>query len=341
MSIPRVQKLAQDFRSHSASTDPLLHSYCVAYSFNITSSRFSGIILVVQCITASPLRTYVNIFTDTPGNIDYNLFVKLFFSPLEFINLDFFHLVYSPVCLHPKLEVACFDYIIALYPFLLIFFTYILITAYDRRYRVLILIWRPFKKCITRPGTYTHPLLSSIKILRASNKILSWTIVYDVTGKKVDTIVSTSTNVKYFSSLHLPFALLAIAISLILVVLPLFLLIIYPCRCFHWCLNSCGLRLQTLHIFMDAFQGSYKLHPCDMRYFSAFYLFLHVLMFVHAELFPSPMTLYISGIITLASAILIALFQPYKVNAHNSILNGNLLYFMQRDKFNGRFKLWP
>ncbi len=128
-----------------------------------------------------------------------------------------------------------------------------------------------------------------------------------------------SANTKYFSSHHLPFALLAILISFIFVALPLILLAVYPCRCFHMCLNSCGLRLQTLHIFMDAFQGSYKLHPRDMRYFSAFYLFLRVLMLVHAEIIFSPVALYSSGIISLASAALVALFQPYKVNSHNTI----------------------
>ncbi len=110
----------------------------------------------------------------------------------------------------------------------------------------------------------------------------------------------------------------ALFICSIFVILPILLLTVYPCRCFHRCLNSCGLRLQTLHIFMDAFQGSHKLHPCDMRYFSAFYLFLWVLMLAHAELFVSPLTLYISGMISFTSAALVVLFQPYKVSAHNT-----------------------
>ena len=89
---------------------------------------------------------------------------------------------------------------------------------------------------------------------------------------------------EYFGSAHLPYALLAIAISFIFVALPFLLLVIYPCRCFHKCLNYCGLRSQTLHIFMDAFQGSYKTEPRDLRYFSAFYLLLRLLMLLQVPL---------------------------------------------------------
>ena len=143
--------------------------------------------------------------------------------------------------------------------------------------------------------------------------------IYDVTGQKLNYIVPVSAMVQYFGAQHLPFALLAISISLVFVILPLFLLTVYPCRCFHKCLNSCGLRLQTLHVFMDAFQGSYKIQPRDMRSFSAFYLLLRILMLVHAQLFLSPQTHYISGIISLVSAALVALVQPYKVNLHNTV----------------------
>ena len=70
---------------------------------------------------------------------------------------------------------------------------------------------------------------------------------------------------------------------------------------------------------MDAFQGSYKIQPRDMRSFSAFYLFLRLLILSHVQLFLSPQTHFISGIISLASAALVALVQPYKVNLHNTV----------------------
>lgn len=179
----------------------------------------------MQCIATSPVRTYMNVFTGYPNDEDYNIFVKIFFSLVEIVNLDFFRLAYSPVCLHPNMnvfEIESLEYIIALYPFLLVFITYFLITAYDSQYRLFVWIWKPFKVCILRyRKTWnirtslieifaSFILLSSVRIMRASFNILSFTFTYDIAGNKVSTVVSTSVNIKYFSSQHLPFALLAI-----------------------------------------------------------------------------------------------------------------------------------
>ena len=311
----------------------LLYILAVLLSCNITSSSLSGIVLVIQCIQSSPLRSRLYLLEGTPNDVSHTL-LKIFFDLLAMVNLDFFQLTLPAFCLHPKLnvlEILSLDYITALYPFLLIFITSVLITAYDKQYRLLIWMWKPFKKCFHRyRNTWnirtslieifaSFILLSSIKILQRSFSLLSCMPIYDVTGQKLNYIVTTSAKVEYFGAQHLPFALLAISISIVFVILPLFLLTVYPCRCFHKCLNSCGLRLQTLHVFMDAFQGSYKIQPRDMRSFSAFYLLLRILMLVHAELFLSPQTHYISGIISLASAALVALVQPYKVNLHNTV----------------------
>ena len=101
------------------------------------------------------------------------------------------------------------------------------------------------------------------------------------------------------------------------VLLPFLLLLLYPCRCFQRCLNYFGWRCQTLHIFMDAFQGSYKTEPRDYRYFSAFYLLLRMLVIVQVQIFTSAFLFYISAMISLLFAIMLAAFQPYKVSAHN------------------------
>ena len=70
---------------------------------------------------------------------------------------------------------------------------------------------------------------------------------------------------------------------------------------------------------MDAFQGNYRTQPRDMRYFSAFYLFLRMLMLAQPQIFPSTMSLFSSGILSLASAVIVTIFQPYKVKTHNTM----------------------
>ena len=86
-----------------------------------------------------------------------------------------------------------------------------------------------------------------------------------------------------------------------------------------WCLERCRLRSQTLHIFMDAFQGSYRTEPHDMRFFSAFYLLVRISILIQTMLFPSTLKLFTSGILSLASAGVVAIFQPYKVKGHNTM----------------------
>ena len=72
-----------------------------------------------------------------------------------------------------------------------------------------------------------------------------------------------------------------------------------------------------MHVFMDAFQGCYRTHPQDLRYFSAFYLLLRILLLVQWYIFHTKM-LYSSGIISLVAAAAVTFFQPSKVKAHNT-----------------------
>ena len=113
------------------------------------------------------------------------------------------------------------DYLVALYPFLLIFMTYVLITAYGKRYRLVVWMSRGVYTLASQHLTWNiHTSLIKIfatfilfsyvcKILGVSVQILSFTATQDVAGN------------------HLPFALLAIAISSVFVVLPFLLLAVY------------------------------------------------------------------------------------------------------------------
>ena len=264
---------------------------------------------------------------------------KIGITLFSVLNLDFFRLVYTPFCLHPEatvLEILSLEYLIAVYPFLLIFITYLLVAAYDRQYRLLLHIWRPFKACLPRhlkawnvrasliQVFTTFILLTYVKILGVSLKILylslSYTFIHNVAGKRVSDGYFTiyNANMKYFSANHVPFAVLSITASFIFILMPLLLLTFYPCGCFQRCLNHCGGRCQPLHAFMDAFQGCYRTNPWDLRSFSAFYLLLRILLVVQWYIFFSNTMLYTSGMLSLTGAAVVAIFQPYKVKIHNT-----------------------
>ena len=155
------------------------------------------------------------------------------------------------------------------------------------------------------------------------------TRAYDVTGKALKkNYVLLDTSIEYFGSEHLPFAVFAIFVITVFVLLPfLLLLLLYPCCCFQKCLNYFGWMCQTLHILMDAFQGSYRIEPRDCRYFSAFYLLLRMLVIVQVQIFTSAVLFYASAMTSLIFAVVLAAFQPYKVSVHN-YRDSILLIFM-------------
>ena len=309
--------------------------FALLLKFNVTSSSLSGVSTLAQCTT---MFIYLIVIegqiTLKAMNGPESGFSKIILTILCVTNLDFFRLLYSPFCLHPNLNmlhIMSLDYIVALYPFLLILITYVLVTLYDRNYRLLVWIWKPFKWCIYHYSKQwnirssfieifaTFTLLSYVKILGISASLLLMTRTYDVTGKALKkNYLLMDASIEYFGSEHLPFAVLALLVITVFVLLPFLLLLLYPCRCFHRCLNYFGLRCPTLHILMDAFQGSYRIEPRDYRYFSAFYLLLRMLVIVQVQIFTSALLFYASAMTSLIFAVVLAAFQPYKVSAHNN-----------------------
>ena len=91
--------------------------------------------------------------------------------------------------------------------------------------------------------------------------------------------------VPYFSTTHLPFTILAIAVSLTFTALPPLLLVLYPFQKMLGCLK---IRWHALHISADVFQGCYKNRTDgknDYRYFAALYFTVRISIFL-ASIFP-------------------------------------------------------
>ena len=122
--------------------------------------------------------------------------------------------------------------------------------------------------------------------------------------------------------MHLPYALLALAVLLVFTFLPILLLCVYPCDCFQRVLNRYHLSSQTLHTFMDTFQGGFKdgtNGTKDCRYFAAVYLIVRVGLYVSLGI--SIVTFNISMIngVLLHCGLLLVIFQPYKKSLYNKI----------------------
>ena len=310
----------------------------VLLKINIFSSWISGIVFAIQCLV-SPFQQHVYdgwIYTVEGGSPSaiYKC-LNIFLSLAGIVNLDFFRTLYPFFCLHPKLNilhVASLDFIVALYPFFLIFLTYLLVTMHDRNYRLVVWAWKPFKYCLERyqrqfkiKGSLTEVLasfilLSNIKILGVCFDLLAPTKAFNETGStSKEKFLYYDANILYLSSEHLPFVLLALLIGLIFVVLPFFLLLLYPCHCFQRVLNCFGWKCQFLHIFMDACQGSYKTKPHDLRFFSAYYLLLRFLILLTSANTEPAFYISVTTVVVIVGGNIFTIFQPYKNNWHNKL----------------------
>ena len=312
-----------------------LYFIVIVFKLNATSPLMNACIFACQMISSSPFMNlasgYVHTQTDFSSILGLNMMTFLY----GIWNLDFFRLAFPPLCLHPSIsthQVISLDYIIALYPILLIFITYVLFKLHDWS-TVAQFLWKPMTQLFYRFHKEsvasvsfinvfcTFFLLSYIKILNTSLNLLTPVQVVNMTGYVLDTYTYFDGSVEHFGSEHLPFAILAICISIIFNIIPLVLLCLYPCRCFQFVLNYCQLINFNLrlHTFMDAFQGHYKLEPFDCRYFSVFFLILRIIGLLIFYFIKSGFFLLVFGIVLIPITAFYAIMRPYKNELYNVI----------------------
>ena len=220
----------------------------VALRFRATSPHLASYIMFCQLMTSPPIvRSVTNSNFKHPSLHKVDDVSKVLISLLSIWNLDFFRAVYPPFCLQPgasTLQILSLDYLIAVYPLALIVLTYILVTLHYYDNRLVVWIWRPFRKCFIRfrrkwdiqnslvDAFATFLLLSYVKLLSVSFDILMPTPVLDKWGNQVSTVLYYDGTITYFGMEHLPYALTAIILLLVFIFLPILLLFLYPCKCF-------------------------------------------------------------------------------------------------------------
>ena len=145
--------------------------------------------------------------------------------------------------------------------------------------------------------------------------LLAPTEVRNINGSLLGIFLWYDASIAYFGKEHIPYAILALLLSLIFVIFPIVLLIVYPMQCFQRCLGRCGLRCHALNIFMDAFQGCYKdgtNGTRDCRYFGALYLIVRIISFFVLALTVDVLFYAVGLFMLIVFAMLIAIIQPYK-----------------------------
>lgn len=305
----------------------------IIFKISITSGNMVGYILTCQIMTSPMLSRAmygVTHFTDASHVV---------MSCFSVWNLDFFRSLYTPFCIHPKLNtlhVLALDYLIGVYPLLLILLTYIAVTLHDR-YPIVVKAWKPAYKifmCIRREWNIRGSLIQAfatflillyVKILNVSFDLLFPIYLKNIEGNIINrTYLLHNGEIEYFGSQHLPYGILAITMLTIFNILPMIMLFLYPGRCFwfftrRWCNH---LTIQTV---MDAFQGCYRYHPRNYRYLTAVYLFVRFLFSLTIFLVRNSTILAIIGVYYIILAAIILVIEPYQNKAHNKI---DILFFL-------------
>ena len=311
----------------------------IIFKIRVTSAPMNAFIFACQVLSilagSQPYIFNISLFAHV-----MTIVVSIFYG---FWNLDFFRYVIPSFCVSEQLtpiQVLALEYIIAVYPLFLIASTYIGVELYARDCRLIVWLWKPFRRCLAFVLKRTELnfslvhafssflLLSYSKILFVSYQLLIPANLYDPKGQVVgQTMVYYDASIGYFGSTHLPFALLAIFVLCVFVVLPALVLLLYPTRAFQRSLCCCRVRWHALHAFADTFNGYYKNGTegtRDYRYFAGLYFMFRILPLL--IVLESIQFVWMVVIVPCAIiSLLFALLRPYKdnwINIWDSVVFG-------------------
>ena len=312
---------------------PLTAFYFVILLFkvNIASSHLYGFVLYGQAISFPLLARFLVMgFQSKPK---YSIPVKILATLYGIWNLDFFRMFDLGICLETStLFILSLDLIVAVYPLLLMMVTYLMITLHDRHFRLVVVMWSPFRRIFSLfrdkwdirssviDSFATFFLLSNVKFLSVAYDLLIPVKVYRLPSSGNFThswrLYHNGTT-DYFGSTHLPYAILAIVVLVVFVLLPVLILMLYPFRWFQKILNVLPVRWHVLHTFMDSFQGCYKdgTEPGtrDCRWFASFSFIVRCILFLLASLVHDGSYFPIGCIALTLLALSVYLLNPFKV----------------------------
>lgn len=336
----------------------LLFLLIIVFGVSFTSGFANSFIFFAQVLNFFDVTSIGSI--QLPQTLIYLTQVYQFIFGV--FNLSFFKIERLSFCLFrgsTVLDILAFSYITALYALLmlliLILFLKYIPSCYSYLQRIVFLhsVRNSLIQAITALLILSYAQCAKVSFQILTAATLETEGLQEVKNYKV---VYLSGEMSFFGRKHIPYAIPAVLVLLLMSVPPL-LLIAYPtlpklwnlCSC-HWCYREdrrctdfCTSWFLRLVPFMDAFQGCYK---DNCRYFAGLY-FVYRLAFTMAFAFTDTV---VSGyfcleVIIIAILAIHALFQPYERRYYNiidtailadlALINGISLYNCYLVQFRG------
>ena len=311
---------------------------------DIHSSQLQGFITFAQYMSIPALARNIYLASRTKP---VQPMIKLMGTLYGVWNLDFFRAYNNRICFRiSPLATLSLDLAVAVYPLLLMLITYNFINLYDRHFKPLVLLWRPFKALFSKWhrnfATRTSIIdafaaflfLTNAKFFSICFDILTPVKVFQFyTPKHINNSwrVYYDPTIVYLSSEHCLYAVIALLTLFTFIISPVLILLLYSISFFQKFLNLLPHRLQiNLRTFVDSFQGCYKdgTEPGtrDCRWYAPLlYINRLFLMIIYAISLDSIFFVY--GAIVLTSlALLTIIVDPFKL--HLKHLSSNLTVFI-------------
>ena len=204
---------------------------------NITSSALFGFAWYCQ-MAFDPGSIKVLLMTTTNTH-NVQKMVRLVGIFYEILNLDFFRSLARGICLYgvDTLVVLVSNLVVGFYPLLLMVLTYFVIKLHSNVCRLFVFIWRPFGRILRATGIDTNFssktslidafvtffLLTNVKFISISFSLLVPVKILSLNAKacRNDTLrLFSDATVPYFGSRHLPYAILAVSVLTVFVLMP-------------------------------------------------------------------------------------------------------------------------
>ena len=315
------------------------------FRLNFTSGPILGYTIFCH-LSVALLRTNIGLYyslVTSMGSVGSTVLrVSMGMAAMWWYFATVFHQL-PDTCLTPhmtSLQVFCMEYIFVLYPLFLLIVTYVCIELHARNFRLVVYLWKPFNKCFAKVRrnwstsdsiihAYTTFFFLSLSILVfLCFNLLYTTNVYNINGTVTTIVLVDEPTMKFFSPQHLPYAITAITLLVLLGFCPTLILCPYSTRLFTRCFRLSPRKQLLLHIFADAFQCCYKdgmNGTYDFRFLSPvplFFYFTLVLVGIHL----SNMKVHLFHMLScsalfLVLSIAIAYVKPYKSGYMNFSLS--------------------
>ncbi|CAI8010622.1 hypothetical protein GBAR_LOCUS6973 [Geodia barretti] len=320
------------------------------FHIGITTGPVNGYIFFAQMVTTQLEVLFLKFgwkMYAQGNNYLATIMPQWIINPYCIWNLTFYRIFNENICISPHLRevhLLALNLVMAHYPLLLMFITYVIIELKARNIRVVTCLWRLLCfNCVRCRRVWQAKtsvidafasclLLSYTKFVLVSFLYLSPSEVHDDRGRLVGRVLSLDTSLKFLSHEHTPYVAVAIVMLLTFGALPPLILTFYQFRLFQSCLDRVHLRGVAMQRFVEAFQGCYRDGTdgrIDCRFFAGIYFLFRCTILMITALLPSYPAVFTAIIITLSLFLLLfAIFRPYKKQRYNIIDSAIIFLFI-------------